>query len=459
MRKLISAVCFLNIGLWANSQSYDVDSLRKETTHPELNRRINGLVQLSFAYINSNPDSAQLLAEQALQLSKAEHFTKGELGAINNLAYLYSNMGQKDKSLALFLEGLKTAEREHIPAMQLTFTQNLGNFYHNNDDPRTALSYFFSALDYAQHNKFFEKESILLTGVISCYLHLDMTDSARFYISKCQQSLISHPNSGVVSTLYGVQGEIELLAKNISLAVPYYTLSMQSDLADLFYPGAAESALKIAGIFSDAGKNDSAFHYAGLAYQYATLAESTDQILSSSEFLFKQFKKTGRQDSAFFYLQVANDVKDSLYAQDRARTVQELSFGERVRQQDLALKRYQDAQDRKSRIELAAIAIFIPTFFLLLLLISSRRVKRGWVEYLGIVALLLVFEFVNLLLHPYIVRLTHHNNIFMLLILVALAGVLVPIHHKLEHAVKHWMVKRNERAHLKKVVEARSEED
>lgn len=446
MRKLFLLFYLVSIGFSSKGQTYSLDSLRKEATHPEEKRRLNGLIQLSFAYINSNPDSAKLLAEQGLQLSKDKNSITGELGAINNLAYLYSNMGQKDRSLALFLEGLKKAEQEHITSMQLTFMQNLGNFYHDHKDSRTALNYLFRALDYAQDQQLSGKDGVLFNAVASCYLNLGMIDSARFYISKCQQSLIAHPNPDVISSVYGLQGEIEQRANNTTLVIPFYTLSMQADLADLFYPGAAESALRIAGIFDDLSKSDSAKHYANLAFHFSTLSKSADQQLASSEFLFRHFKKTGLRDSAFYYLQVANGVKDSLYAQDRARVVQELSFGERVRQQDIVIKLALEAQDRKSRIELAAIAIFIPTFFLVVLLISSQRLKRSWVEYLGIVALLLVFEFINLLLHPYIVRVTHHNNILMLLILVTLAAVLVPMHHKLEQ----WITKRNEGMHVRK---------
>jgi hypothetical protein len=57
------------------------------------------------------------------------------------------------------------------------------------------------------------------------------------------------------------------------------------------------------------------------------------------------------------------------------------------------------------------------------------------------VALLLLFEFIALFLHPYIGNWTGHIPVFMLLILVAVASVLVPLHHRLEHWVKQRLVK------------------
>ena len=55
-----------------------------------------------------------------------------------------------------------------------------------------------------------------------------------------------------------------------------------------------------------------------------------------------------------------------------------------------------------------------------------------------IIALLIVFEFLNLLMHPFLERITHHNPVLMLLSLVCIAALLVPLHHRLEK----WAVRR-----------------
>ena len=52
---------------------------------------------------------------------------------------------------------------------------------------------------------------------------------------------------------------------------------------------------------------------------------------------------------------------------------------------------------------------------------------------MGVLSLLFLFEFLTLLLHPVIVEFTHHTPIFELLIFVAIAALLVPAHHRLEH--------------------------
>ncbi len=72
-----------------------------------------------------------------------------------------------------------------------------------------------------------------------------------------------------------------------------------------------------------------------------------------------------------------------------------------------------------------------------------------------------MFEFINLLIHPYLAAAAHHSPVLMLLVLVAIAALLVPFHHKLEHWITHRMIAKNRRLRLaaaKRIV-AKLEED
>jgi hypothetical protein len=65
-----------------------------------------------------------------------------------------------------------------------------------------------------------------------------------------------------------------------------------------------------------------------------------------------------------------------------------------------------------------------------------------------VVSLLLVFEFLNLVMHPYLETLTHHSPIWMLLALVAIAALLVPLHHRLEKWANSNLVAKNKAIRL-----------
>ncbi len=67
-----------------------------------------------------------------------------------------------------------------------------------------------------------------------------------------------------------------------------------------------------------------------------------------------------------------------------------------------------------------------------------------------------MFEFINLLFHPWLASVTHESPVLMLLALVLIASLLIPLHHRLEKWIKEKLVEKNKAIRLvaaKKTVE------
>ena len=109
-----------------------------------------------------------------------------------------------------------------------------------------------------------------------------------------------------------------------------------------------------------------------------------------------------------------------------------------------------DAQEqRKHNLQYALIALGIVTLVILFLLLSrSIIVNARWVSFFGVVGLLVVFEFLNLLLHPLLERITSHSPVLMLVALVLIAALLMPIHHRMEKWAKSKLVAKNRQIRL-----------
>jgi hypothetical protein len=91
----------------------------------------------------------------------------------------------------------------------------------------------------------------------------------------------------------------------------------------------------------------------------------------------------------------------------------------------------------------------ILTLLMLYLLLSRSFITNTkMIEFFGVIALLIVFEFLNLLLHPFLERVTHHSPVLMLLALVCIAALLVPLHHKVEHWATKKLVEKNKQIRL-----------
>jgi hypothetical protein len=128
-------------------------------------------------------------------------------------------------------------------------------------------------------------------------------------------------------------------------------------------------------------------------------------------------------------------LKDSLFNQEKVKQVQILTINEQLREAELAEMQQKQKEERSNNLQLMGIGAFIPLFFGIILLLSRKKSKPRTIEFMGLLGLLFLFEFVSLLIHPYIAGYTNHTPVFMLFILVAVAALLVPTHHKLEKFV------------------------
>ena len=155
------------------------------------------------------------------------------------------------------------------------------------------------------------------------------------------------------------------------------------------------------------------------------------------------------------------ETRDSIFSREKINRLQTLEFNEQLRQRDLSSAKIAAYEERKQNIQYALIALGLVTFIILFLLLSRSFIKSTkLITFFGVVALLLVFEFLNLLLHPFLVKVTHHSPIFMLLTLVCIAALLVPLHHKLEKWTTTKLVEKNKEVRLssaKKTIEKLSD--
>ena len=118
-----------------------------------------------------------------------------------------------------------------------------------------------------------------------------------------------------------------------------------------------------------------------------------------------------------------------------------LSSNEQLRQLEIAENLRIAKRERIQQLQLLFIAIFIPGFFLLTLLLSRIRLHVRLIKILGVLSLLILFEYLTLLLHPYVAEITHHTPVYEMLIFVSIAAILIPAHHRVENLLIKWLTK------------------
>lgn len=180
-------------------------------------------------------------------------------------------------------------------------------------------------------------------------------------------------------------------------------------------------------------------------------------MIGAAALLRKVYYAIGQKDSSYYYSDIKDAYSDSVFNEQQRNQIQNISFAQQIKEKEDQAKQSEEADQRKQNIQFALIALGIITFIIIFLLLSRRHITNTkLIQFLGVVALLLVFEFLNLLLHPFLEKITHHSPVLMLLALVCIAALLVPLHHKLEKWATHKLVEKNKTIRLaaaKKTIE------
>ncbi len=442
-------LCFLQIE-FAEAQTNAIDSLKHLLQNEKQDTsRVLLLNQLSKLYVQNTPDTALILGQQGFTLAKKIGFTKGVAASLNRMANAFSITGNYPKALELHLESLKMAEDAKDENIMRTALVNIGGDYISQGNYRQSISYTLQALSLAQRVDY--KPTILnsLVNLGDDYEKLGILDSARLYTNRGYDLAVQLDNTDLIGIALNNLGNIYSKMEQPGVAMANYNLCLPYFIQAEDEEGLCEAYLGIAALFRSSGNTDSSLYYAKLSLAHAQKAGFILWVMNASNFLTDYYTSIHNVDSAFAYQSATIAAKDSLFNQQKQREMQSLSFDETMRQQKMEEDKAAAMEEHHHNIQYAIIAIGLLTFLIIFLVYSRTIVAtEKAIKFLGILALLLVFELLNLFIHPYIGALTHHSPILQLLIAVVIAALLIPLHHRLQHLITHQMVVKNKRLRL-----------
>jgi signal transduction histidine kinase len=115
----------------------------------------------------------------------------------------------------------------------------------------------------------------------------------------------------------------------------------------------------MARVFNKLGKTDSAMYYARNALALGQKSSLAYTIVEAAGLLTDIFKSRRQIDSAFKYQEMLLAAKDSIFNQEKVKEMQNLSFNEQIRQQDLKSATIKHKNWIRLYILLTALAIVI----------------------------------------------------------------------------------------------------
>jgi tetratricopeptide (TPR) repeat protein len=449
MRKIVFVVLlFMNITGFA--QGNYVDSLKLQlstTTNPFDSFSI--IVKLSeFNFVLSGGAADKATAIRLLSI--AQHLKNDSLLAISYNwigSYFAFTKGDNTAALEYYFKALPLAEKAkdkrrisslYFDIALVYFTlQNkeeaVKNLRKGNENLPDALSpmHLFMLMQYQR-------------GMSQYYILSRQNDSALYYTQQLSATSLKIKS---LSFQYGA----------LYLGGQVYMQMGDKDMAEIYFKKAAAMTPLIE---SSAGRLSFYDIYIPFLFYNGNLQETRNQAtqlmelglkdnnnnikLSAAGFLRQAFDSLHQIDSAYYYAKMKDALNDSIFNQNNINKIQAMEFNEQLRMMEDNAKTAEEALHRKQNIQYASIALSIIIFVTFFLLLSRTIiVNERLISFFVVLGLLIVFEFINLLIHPWLASFTNESPVLMLVALVVIAAMLIPLHHYLEHWIKEKVIRKN----------------
>src|SRR6187399_1070332 len=335
--------------------------------------RVKLLMQIGNEYFFTKPDTARLIAEKALALSRELHYVRGVIDNLNELAEATRFLGNYPLALKLNFEALQmNREMKDINGEERTMSF-IGITYLEFREYRLGLEYLLSAnkLDKETHNQLME--TFNLTTIANAYDLLKMPDSALYYSKLAYKTYTGLTHGPLRSLILTRMGNAYLGLGKKDSALAYYQVALANSIKVNEKVNLSKIQRKIAEIFDLTGQYDSSLYYARQSFINGQLLIQRFELLESSELLTRLFYQEKNMDSAFYYQEVAKAMTDSLYGPLKFKELQLLMLEEQQRQQEM-----QQEQDRyKNKAKMIGLWSAIGVFFIIaFLLYRNNRHKQ-----------------------------------------------------------------------------------
>jgi len=329
----------------------------------------------------NNRDSAILYAQQALTLSENNDRVIFQIRSLLKLNDILREIGDYPKACQFIFQSLRLSQQ--IKDTFLIFDSNRYICF-----TYSELNDYQTVLQYARKNKqlvytgFFNREKnpeyYHFTGYMSimagAFEKLNILDSALYYrrlsykAAGKRKSYLALVNNGF-AFIHTKLGNIDSAFLYFRQAIDY-AKATREDLIPL-------SQLGMAKLFAKRTINDSAVHYANLSLYTAQQLKIPSHELDAASFLHQLYSKNQLIDSAYKYLNLTLLMKDSLYNQEKIQQVENVSFTESLRQQQLEQARKEARQESANKVRIYSLAAGLLALIMVAFILYRNNKQKG----------------------------------------------------------------------------------
>ena len=296
-------------------------------------------------------DSLNTYFDRILLLSRQLH--RDSLEMITTFGITCTTIGNFPKALQAHLMVLRAYEARKDSLSIGGILIDIGLVYSTAKDFKKSIDYYYQALKYLSKNENGSENTY--RNLALSYLGLKQNDSARYYADKAYQIAISifhGPDNIYGGTLndlgmvyFGI-GEDSIALDFLRRSFIYFTLN-HNELTNY-----AETTMGLANCFKKAGLADSSLYYAKLSFTTSQNNGFLNYLTESSGLIADYYNHKHNIDSAYYYQQIGFDAYKTLYSNESSRQIQNMSFEEQQREQDVAHAKKIAADQYRNRLNI-----------------------------------------------------------------------------------------------------------
>jgi len=401
---------------------------------------IIGLFELSQ---ETDPLQDMQHAKMLLKQSYDMNDRISEAMALSEIGYAYKSIGDLTEGLNYNLQAMEVAEESGNELLEAYVKINLATCYKELANYREAASLLEASDKIMESAKQYKLQTWALMNLAQVHASMHHTDSALMFAQRAYELCIRIGYTEYIGYICNQLGKVHTTLGNLPLAENYFRMAITDAESKKSPKYRNLSYYWFADFFLKKGQADSAVFYSTKAIDAVNKSDFFTMNLLPAR-LLSQLYEGKNNDSTVKYLKLYLIANDSLLNISSVQQTQVLTFENNLKHQQKEQERNEAERKRRENIQFVLMALGIILIFLSFLILSRRFISNEkTIEYFGIIALLLVFEFINLLLHPFLTSITHHSPPLMLLALVCIAALLAPLHHRAEKWATEKMVEKN----------------
>jgi adenylate cyclase len=404
------------------------------------------------SWLNRNDYSQTLnYYTRALQIYEQIGDQSGIANTLANVGAVYDNQGDYPKALDYYIQCLEINEQIGNQIGNANTLGNIGAIYMKQDDYSKALDYYMQGLEINELVGDQHVTGTLIRAIGTIYLHQSDYPKALDYKTQSLEinKLIGN-QIGIANSLQDI-GTIYSKQRDYIKALDYYEQSLEINKKMGDQNQIARSLTFIGVLYQNQGAYPKALNYCQSGYELSMSNGSLEIQEAGCSCLYEVYKAMGNSNKTLKYLELLNVIEDSLNDEETSKKLQRMEFQKQIfadslaRKEEVLLahqieKELIQSKNRKNQIQYSLVVMVVLFLAALIAVMAKFRINPKLASILIFIFFILVFEFLLVVLDPWVENITDGQVGFKIGINSIMALLIFGIHQLSEKRLKKALI-------------------